>query len=302
MTTLIDPAALDGRLRDPDLIVVDCRFSLKDRDRGHREYLASHIPGAVYADLERDLSGPATGTNGRHPPPDPHILARTLGRLGIDRSTQVVAYDQDDGAFASRLWWSLRWLGHETVAVLDGGLTRWVAEGHATASGEDTREPRTFAGTPRPELMADADEIARLLGRGGAVIVDARAPERYRGEVEPIDRVAGHIPGAVNHPFKTNVDAAGRFRSVDELREHLRRTIGSSPPERVICYCGSGVTACQNVLAFEHAGYHGVRLYPGSWSEWSSDPSRPVERSASSGPAPSGRLVDRAGPIVPEQP
>ena len=236
-----------------------------------------HIPGAVYAHLDHDLSGFKTGTNGRHPLPDPDTLARTFGRLGIGSSVQVVAYDQDNGMYASRLWWLLRWLGHDAAAVLDGGFAKWNAEGRPTRSGAETRAARTFVGSPRAEMTVDARTVAALTTKADWRLIDARAPERYRGDVEPLDKVAGHIPGAANHFFQTNLDPNGILRSPEDLRERLRRAIGDTPPDRVVSYCGSGVTACHNLLAFEHAGLKGAKLYPGSWSEWSSDPTRPTE-------------------------
>ena len=206
-------------------------------------------------------------------------MTRTLGRLGIANGVQVVAYDQDTGMFASRLWWLLRWMGHNAVAVLDGGFARWIAEHRpastSTSPGEAAGAPRLFRGSPRAPMVVGVDEVARLVADRHARLIDARAPERYRGDVEPIDKVAGHIPGAVNHFFMQNVDEHGVFRSAGELRDSSPQP--SAAPRRTgRCYCGSGVTACHNLLALEHAGLHGARLYAGSWSEWSSDPSRPV--------------------------
>ena len=246
---------------------------------GPREYLSRHIPGAVYAHLERDLSGPLTGRNGRHPLPDPEALIPTLGGLGIGDGIQVVVYDQDSGMFAVRLWWLLRWMGHDGVALLDGGFAKWTAEKRATAAGQEVRARRPFSGSPRPDMVVDADEVARLVAHEPARLVDARAPERYRGEVEPIDRVAGHIPGAVNDYYMQNLGEDGTFRSPEALRERIASVIGGASPKEIVCYCGSGVTACHNLLALEIAGLPGARLYPGSWSEWSSDPSRQVEQS-----------------------
>jgi thiosulfate/3-mercaptopyruvate sulfurtransferase len=277
-TTLIDTETLAAHLSDPAWATIDCRYDLRDECWGLRAYEASHIPGAVYASLDRDLSGPKTGRNGRHPLPDPETLARTFGQLGIGEGVQVVAYDQDNGMYASRLWWLLRWMGHGDVAVLDGGLTKWSGEGRPLRSNGETRPPRHFEGSPRPGWMMTADETAGAVSAGGWQLVDARSPDRYRGENETLDKVAGHIPGAINHFFEWNVSDDGRFRSADEIRDRVRASIGDVAPDRVICYCGSGVTACQNLLAFEHAGLSGARLFPGSWSEWSSDPSRPIEQ------------------------
>jgi thiosulfate/3-mercaptopyruvate sulfurtransferase len=277
--TIIGTDDLAAHLADPDWIVVDCRFRLDDETWGEREYFIAHVPGAVYAHLNRDLSGPLTGTNGRHPLPDPDMLVQTLIRLGIGSGMQVVAYDQDNGMFASRLWWLLRWLAHERVAVLDGGFRKWTDEKRSVTSGKDVRAPHSLTGSPQPGMTVDAADVAALVGRRDTMLLDARAPERFRGDIEPIDRLPGHIPGAVNSFFQQNVDEKGLFRSAGELRERLSATLGSIPPEHVVCYCGSGVTACHNLLALEHAGLSGAKLYGGSWSEWSSDPSRPVERS-----------------------
>jgi thiosulfate/3-mercaptopyruvate sulfurtransferase len=281
LTTLIDAAALAARLQDPEVLIIDCRFSLDDVTWGEREFAARHIPGAVYAHLDRDLSGPRSGTNGRHPLPDPGVLMATFGRLGIDSSIQVVAYDQDSGIFASRLWWLLRWLGHDAVAVLDGGFAGWVAAGLPTSAARAAAVARTFDGRPRPELLADAAEVARHLGQADWRLLDARAPERFRGDVEPLDHAAGHIPSAANYFYKGNLDDRGRFRQPAELRAQLEGITNGVDSAHVIAYCGSGVTACHNLLAMEHAGLHGARLYPGSWSEWSSDPSRPTAKGES---------------------
>jgi thiosulfate/3-mercaptopyruvate sulfurtransferase len=277
--TLIDSATLATHLDDPLWVIVDCRFMLADPEWGSREYLAGHIPGAAYAHLEKDLSGEVNGHNGRHPLPTPKDLERTLGEFGIAPGVQVVAYDQDNGMFASRLWWLLRWMGHDEIAVLDGGLARWVGEHRPTASGAEKHPRRSFPGSPRPDMVADLDEVARMSTQEPAGLIDVRAPERYRGETEPIDRVAGHIPGAINDPFMQNVDERGLFRPPDALRARLTAVLGNVRPEDAVCYCGSGVTACHTLLALEFAGLHGTRLYPGSWSEWSSDPLRGVDTS-----------------------
>jgi thiosulfate/3-mercaptopyruvate sulfurtransferase len=276
-TTLISTAALAQRIDDPTLVVVDCRMKLDDENWGAREYAALHVPGAVYANLNRDLSAPKTGANGRHPLPDPATMARTLGLLGIAGGVQVVAYDQDNGSFASRLWWTLRWLGHDAVAVLDGGFAKWLAEGRPTETGVTSREARHFVAAPRAEMAVDLATVASRVGSPEWRLVDARAPERFRGEVEPLDRTPGHIPGAVNHFFQTNMEG-GTFRSSEQLRAQFGTTLGDTPLDHVICYCGSGVTACHNLLALEHAGLPGAKLYPGSWSEWSSDAARPVAK------------------------
>lgn len=284
LTTLIDTDTLARHLDDPTFVVVDCRSKLDDREWGARVYAEGSVPGAAFASLDQDLSGPKLGTNGRHPLPDPSVLAGTFTRLGIGEGTQVVAYDQDVGMYASRLWWLLRWMGHLEVAVLDGGFDTWVAEDRPVAAGgAGERGPARapFSGRPNLEMTADAGAVARIVDHRHALewkLLDARAPERYRGDIEPIDRVPGHIPTAANHFFRWNLDERGLFLAPDALRERLRHSTGGVPANRVVCYCGSGVTACHDLLAFEHAGLAGPKLYPGSWSEWSSDPARPVAR------------------------
>lgn len=279
-TTLIDTDTLSRHLRDLTFAIVDCRFKLDDEHWGARAYAEAHVPGAAYVSLDCDLSGPKTGTNGRHPLPEPSVLIANFARLGIGDNTQVVAYDQDAGMYASRLWWLLRWMGHTDVAVLDGGFAKWVAEHRPTATGAvaAARSTVTFSGSPRLDMTVSANDVAQLIHNPEWRLLDARAPERYLGEVEPIDRVAGHIPSATSHFFKENLGKEGTFLSADVLRQRLQDAIADVRPDRVVCYCGSGVTACHDVLALEHVGLSGARLYPGSWSEWSSDPARPVER------------------------
>lgn len=278
-TTLISTADLALHRALPSFRIVDCRFKLEDVTWGEREHASGHIPGAAYAHLDRDLSGPQTGTNGRHPLPDPATLARTFGRLGVADGVQVIAYDQDNGMFASRLWWLLRWLGHDAVAVLDGGFKKWMAEERPASAGTEEGRTGEFRGQPRAEMAVGPDDVAVRIGRDDWRLVDARAPARYGGETEPLDKVAGHIPTAVNHFFQRSLDGHGTFRTREDLSRQFREAIGQVAPDHVICYCGSGVTACHNLLALEHAGLSGAKLYPGSWSEWSSDPSRPTEKS-----------------------
>ncbi len=277
VTTLIESLDLEPRLGDRNTAVVDCRFRLDDPAWGEKEYEAGHIPGAVYAHLGRDLAGPRTGTNGRHPLPAAAAFAATVGAWGIDRQTQVVVYDQDTSMYAARLWWMLRWMGHAQVAVLNGGFAKWSAENRPLVRGRESRPARVFDGQPHPEMVASLAEVEAIRGRGDARLLDARSPERFRGENETIDPAAGHIPGATNHFFKRNVDERGVFLATDTLRAELSQALGGASAERTVCYCGSGVTACHNLLAMEHAGLSGAKLYPGSWSEWCSDPGRPVE-------------------------
>jgi thiosulfate/3-mercaptopyruvate sulfurtransferase len=280
VSPLVSPAELLAHLGDERWVVVDCRFDLAAPGAGEQAYETAHIPGAVYAHLDRDLSAPVTGRNGRHPLPDAAAIEATCGRLGIGPDAHVVAYDQDTGMFASRLWWMLRYVGHDRAAVLDGGFAAWVRAGGPTCAGREQRPACVFRAAPRPEMIVSAGEVLRLLGRRDWRLVDARAPERYAGEVEPIDPVAGHIPGARNHPYQTNVDEHGRFLPAPALRARFEQTLGNIPPERTIVYCGSGVSACHDLLAMEIAGMRGARLYAGSWSEWCADPSRPIERGA----------------------
>ncbi len=276
-TTLISTSDL-AAFTSPN-VVVDCRFALDNIDWGEREYESAHIPGAVYAHLDRDLAGAKTGTNGRHPLPHPDALSATFARLGIADGIQVVAYDQNNGVYASRLWWLLRWMGHAAVAVLDGGFAKWIEEGRPTASGREENARVRFTGRPHDDAVVDAAAVAASLETGTWHLVDARAPERFRGDIEPLDRVAGHIPGATDHFYQLNVDDRGVFKSPEELRA-LWSQHTDHPARQLVCYCGSGVTACHNLLALEHAGMHGARLYAGSWSEWSSDPLRPVAHGA----------------------
>ena len=273
--TLVSTGQLASHLSD--WAIVDCRFDLHNESWGREQYLASHIPGAVYASLNDDLAGPRTGHNGRHPLPAIEAIATAFGRWGITSNTQVVAYDQDSGMYASRLWWLLRYAGHAAVAVLDGAWAAWTREGRPTRSGDERRVPVTFSLSSPLEQPVFIDEMAAVVGHREGLLLDARAPERYEGRIEPIDRVPGHIPGAVNHFFKGNVTEQGLMLPPDTLRENFARVLEGKDPAQVIAYCGSGVTACHNLLAMEHAGLHGARLYPGSWSEWSSDESRPIE-------------------------
>ncbi len=277
-STLLRPADLMGHLADPNWLVLDCRFELSDPGAGERAWAAGHIPGALHAHLDRDLSGPVTASTGRHPLPDRGAFAATLSRWGIQPVTQVVAYDASSGMFAARLWWMLRWAGHDRVAVLDGGLQGWTAAGGALDRSVRQRQPVRFEPAWRDDRVVATDELAPMIGRGDCVLVDARGPDRFEGRVEPIDPVAGHVPGAVNHPCQRNLDADGRFLPPAQLLERWRDTLGGRAPASAVCMCGSGVTACHDLLALEHAGLSGARLYAGSWSEWIRDPGRPVAR------------------------
>lgn len=263
-TTLISSADLAANLSNPDWVVVDCRFALDNPSLGRRAYEQLHIPGAVYAHLDEDLSSPIVpGKTGRHPLPAIEKLAATLSAWGIDSGVQVVAYDDKTGGMAARLWWLLQWLGHENAAVLDGGWARWQSERRPTTTEVEPRAPRTFTAQPRADYTAEADVVLVMLRQPEYVIVDARAPERYRGDVEPIDPVAGHIPSAISAPFLENLNADGTFLSPEALRQRFMALLGDTPSDQVVCYCGSGVTAAHNVLAIKHAGLGDVRLYPG---------------------------------------
>lgn len=276
LTTLISVADLAAHLDDTGWVICDCRHDLVDTEAGRRAYRESHIPGACFVHLDEDLSAPKSGRNGRHPLPDPDRFARRLGELGIGNASQVVAYDASGGYYAARMWWMLRWLGHETAAVLDGGWDAWVGAGTTVSALVPEVEPARFVRGAALLHSVTAGEIAGDLGTGQRRLLDARSPDRFRGENETLDPVAGHIPGAVNRFFKLNLDADGGFKPPSALRQEFKAVIGARAPSDLIHYCGSGVTACHNLLAMEIAGLPGSRLYPGSWSEWVADPSRPV--------------------------
>ncbi|MBL9201655.1 MAG: sulfurtransferase [Opitutaceae bacterium] len=275
---LIAPAELAARLPDPTCVVFDCRHDLADHGKGLRAYREGHIPGAHFAAIETDLAGGKTGRNGRHPLPEPQALAEFLGRCGVTESSLVVAYDDAGGAYAARLWWLARWIGLARVALLDGGWGKWQAEGRAVTAEVPLARPAVLRARPVPGMIWEAGEVARRLADPKAAVVDARAGERFRGEVEPIDPVAGHIPGALNRFFKANLNPDLTWRPAAELRREFESLLAGRAPEDVCHQCGSGVTACVNLFAMEHAGMRGSRLYPGSWSEWIADPARPVAR------------------------
>jgi len=276
-SALITGPELVSRLGDPTLCIVDCRASLQNPSAGWDAYAEAHLPGAKFADLLEDLSGPITpGETGRHPLPALETFVAKLRRWGVGARSQVVAYDDAGGAFAARLWWMLRWLGHDAVAVLDGGFAAWLAEGRPVTDQVSEAVPGDFTAHPRSEWLVTTDELAAPQSTARRLF-DARAPERFAGDVEPIDPVAGHIPGALNLPFADNL-RDGRFRPPAELRQRLTQALDGSPPEDAIVYCGSGVTACHDILAFAHAGLPLPRLYAGSWSEWITDSARPTAR------------------------
>ncbi len=279
--TLIDAAALAALPERANLVILDCRFDLAAPQAGRSAFLAGHLPGARYADLERDLSAAVTASSGRHPLPDPADLARAFRALGIGATTQVVVYDEANGAFAARAWWLLRWLGHRRVAVLDGGLRAYLAGGGVLETGAAPAAPAAavrFTARLDTGAALDTAQLIEALRDPRRLLIDARAPERYAGSVEPIDPVAGHVPGARNHPFAENLAPDGRFLPAAELRTRWQQRLAGCPAEQVIVMCGSGVTACHNLLALQVAGFAGARLYAGSWSEWIRDPARPVAR------------------------
>ena len=276
--TLVDCHTLALHTHDPQWVVVDCRFSLSTPTAGRQAYEAGHIERARYAHLNDDLSAPITAQSGRHPLPNPQRLAAKLGEWGIDNSKQVIAYDDSFGAMAARLWWLLRWLGHDAVALLDGGLPRWQREGRVLSKEPPVVTSAVFTPHVRDHMWVDANTVAQAVKNKDWLVMDARAEERFNGEIEKMDTVAGHIPGAINLPFEDNLHVSGRFSSEQELRELYKGQIENVAPAQVIQMCGSGVTACHNILAMEHAGLPGAKLYAGSWSEWIRDPARPVAR------------------------
>jgi len=275
--TLISVGELAAHLTDPGWIVFDCRHDLVDTGVGRRAYSQSHLPGARFLHLDDDLSGPKTGANGRHPLPDPAQFCARLAVLGMANGRQVVGYDASGGYYAARLWWMLRWVGHDGVAVLDGGWDAWQEAGLAVTAQLPVITPGAFSGNAHDHTV-DANFILSGLGQSRSRVIDARSPERFRGENETLDPVGGHIPGALNRFFKDNLAADGRFRPAAELQQEFSALLGALPPALAVHQCGSGVTACHNLLAMEIAGLHGSKLYPGSWSEWCSNTRRPVVR------------------------
>ncbi|HJW25185.1 MAG TPA: sulfurtransferase [Rhodocyclaceae bacterium] len=276
-TALVDAGTLARHLDDPAWRIFDVRHQLADTGYGEGAYSQGHMPGAFFLHCDRDLSGPTTGSNGRHPLPDPEVLAAKLAACGVDGATQVVVYDDCQGMIAGRLWWLLRWLGHDRVAVLDGGLQAWLALGGAMTAEVSVAQPARFEARPR-DWVVDAHSILTHVESSAMRVVDARSPDRFRGENETIDPVGGHIPGAYNRFFKDNLGPDGRFKPAEALRAEWLAFLGDAAPEQVVHQCGSGVSACHNILAMEVAGLPSPRLYAGSWSEWCADPQRPVAR------------------------
>jgi thiosulfate/3-mercaptopyruvate sulfurtransferase len=277
-TTLISTDTLNQQLNHPNWVIVDCRFSLADTEAGAKAYRHGHIPNARYAHLDKDLSSAITDFTGRHPLPNFSLLAKKLGDWGITNTSQVVAYDDAGGAFAGRLWWLLKCMGHDKVAVLNGGIKQWQKQGLPVTTTLPTVKPTTFRAYLDESAWLNAVQVQNSLAQKAICLIDARTPERYRGEQEPIDPVAGHIPGALNRAFQLNLDSNGLFLPAEQLREQFKQLIGTSAPEQVVHYCGSGVTACHNLLAMEYAGLTGSKLYAGSWSEWIRNKNRSIAK------------------------
>ena len=279
-STLVSSAKLAAHLDDPQWVIVDCRHDLAAPDAGEKAYASGHLQGARFMHADRDLAGPVNGRNGRHPLPAADSFMQALGKAGITPNVQVVAYDAQGGIFASRLWWMLRhWLGHERVAVLDGGWNKWAAEARPQNTGVPRPAAAVYAATPRDSVI-DAGHVLAHLGKPDMLLVDARAADRYRGENETLDPVGGHIPGAQNRFFRDNLDAGGQFKSPSTLRLEFEQLLAGAPASQVVHQCGSGVTACHNALAMDIAGFTGHKVYAGSWSEWCADPARPVKTGA----------------------
>ncbi len=270
-STLINCETFQKRIDDSNWIVVDCRFSLSEPEWGQAAYEEAHIPGAIFSHLDDDLSGPPVTDNGRHPLPTPEALTAVFSRFGIDKYKQVVVYDHGNGMLASRLWWMLQYMGHTAVSVLDGGWQAWQAAGYSVRAGQESNSPAHFVGTPQRERLVLIDEVPNL-----PLLVDSRDADRYQGKMETIDPVAGHIPGAINYFYQENWGEDGRYLPIDRMRAKMQAVIGDTPPEQVAFSCGSGVTACVNLLAMAHVGLGNGRLYVGSWSEWCGDPKRPI--------------------------
>ncbi len=277
MSPLITSIELAKQHGNPNLIIVDTRHDLMDASLGRDAYAASHIPGAIFMSIDDDLSSTKNGKNGRHPLPTPESFAKTLGAKGISNSSKVVVYDQGSSMYAGRLWWMLKWLGHDNVFVLDGGFAQWQKEGRALENTKNAKPATTFSPHENSSMRLGIDDVAATLGNPNRRIIDARAAERYRGEVEPVDPVAGHIPGAFNRPFSTNL-RDGVFKPAEELKREFEVLLAGRAPEAIIHQCGSGVSAISNLIAMEHAGLTGSKLYAGSWSEWSQDAARPVAK------------------------
>ena len=278
-TTLISTAELAKQLDKPDWVIFDCRFSLADTTAGAKAYRHGHIPGARYADLNKDLSSPVKSYTGRHPLPDFAALTKQLGLWGVNNRSQIVVYDDAGGAFAGRMWWLLRTMGHQKVAVLDGGIRQWQKQNHPISTVLPKVTPAQFRCYLDQGQWLNAAQVENGLASGSITLIDARTPERYAGQQEPIDPVAGHVPKAINHPFQRNLDKNGLFLPAKQLKSQFQTLTDSRNPKQLVHMCGSGVTACHNLLAMEVAGLSGSKLYAGSWSEWIVDKNHGVARS-----------------------
>jgi thiosulfate/3-mercaptopyruvate sulfurtransferase len=277
--TLISADGLAQNFENPEWVVIDCRFQLDDTKNGLIAYQKNHIPGALYAHLDEDLSAPIIpGKTGRHPLPNPNMFAHKLGDWGIGNDTQVVVYDDDGGKFAARLWWLLRWLGHETVAVLNGGYSEWITFGLPVTSETSKIEADQFIPDIQRDMISSAQDVLKNFGNPGMMLIDSRAPERFSGELEPIDPVAGRIPGSINYFWGNNLTNNGEYQLKQILRGRFENLFGDIATENVTFYCGSGVTAAHNILAVVHSDLGMPRLYAGSWSEWITDPERPITK------------------------
>lgn len=271
-TNIISTDELARHLEESGWLIFDCRFELSKPMAGEQAYAKAHIPGAQYVHLDRDLAAPPNGKNGRHPLPDPEHFRQKLESWGIDSNKQVVAYDDGSAVYASRFWWMLRWMGHEAAAVLDGGFNKWLEEDRPVTAKIPAIPPTQFSGQAQNDLRKDLHWLKAHLGQAGVMVLDARSHDRFNGIGETLDPVGGHIPGALNRFFARNLDEQGCFKPAEELREEFQKLLGDTPPEQVIHSCGSGVSACNNLLAMEIAGLKGSLLYPGSWSEWCVNP------------------------------
>jgi thiosulfate/3-mercaptopyruvate sulfurtransferase len=275
--TILSAAELKKNLDNPDWAIMDCRFDFQEPELGYEEYLTGHIPGSLYIHLDRDLSGEILpGKTGRHPLPEINVFCNRLSSWGIDSSTQVVVYDNNNGGLAARLWWLVRWLGHNNIAILDGGWPAWDIEDFPVETVESTRKLREFIPKENPQYLVDAEFVEKIRLDPDFLLVDSRAAERYWGINETTDPIAGHIPGAVTAPFEGNLDDQGFFLKAEQLKERFEILLEGIPAENVVFYCGSGVTASHNIVAMIEAGYEMPKLYPGSWSEWITDPTRPI--------------------------
>jgi thiosulfate/3-mercaptopyruvate sulfurtransferase len=277
--SIISADIVQQHLHNAQWRIVDCRFNLNIPDEGFALYQMEHIPNAVYAHLDHDLSSPVTTNSGRHPLPEVEKFKQKLGNWGIDKNTQVVVYDDSAGSYAARLWWMLRWMGHDSVAVLNGGFSSWKKQGLPVTSDIPHISGTTYTGEPNMQMLVESDELQRELVHSRTFLIDVRDPNRFHGIEEPIDKVAGHIPGAINFPWKNNITGDGLYQPKALLHDQYKKIICETPGDNIVFMCGSGVTACHSLLALEYIGISGAKLYPGSWSEWISNPDRPVEPS-----------------------